>query len=294
MAWNGSGGSTTPQKSKMSVEKPSFVRGIVAGLLVVAIALGTAFYFTFGTSPQTVKREVEHKKDRIKEVSPALTTNKPEVVVKKDEINTNDPHRVVEVLSVTTNKSIGKIYARVRRADGLVGKVVTPVGKPIFKYGTDQLLQMMLCNSSAVGLPPMPMRRGGALDKEFLASLKDEIVITDGDSEKIRFQKETVIRARAEIKELMDKGYHFDDILNDYRRLTSENREIRNKAMRELNAIHESGDVEAERKYQITIDAALQQMGIDPLDKPMTSEERRAAHEERRAQRLFEKQNTPK
>ena len=62
--------------------------------------------------------------------------------------------------------------------------------------------------------------------------------------------------------------------------------------MRELNELHASGDVQGEREYQIRIDAALQQMGIDPLDKPMTPEERRAIRAERRAQRELEKTKT--
>ena len=309
MAWNGSDGAGHPANGKANRpagrgEQPArpqkaqgVKHGLLAGLIIVALGCAALWFFTRPAPPAPAQSTQRKAPSTIVAVKPAVApkVEKRSVEPVAKTIDTNDPHRVVEVLGVTTNASFGWVYTRVRRADGKIGKIVTPAHKPIFKHGTDQLLQMMLCQGPNVSLPPMPMRHGkDASDKAFLASLKDEIVINDDDSEKVRWQKEIVKQARAEIKELMDQGAHFNDILDDYTRLTSENREIRRMAQRELNEIHASGDTEGEREYQIKIDAALSQMGIDPLDKPMTAEERRAARAERIAQRELEKQNQGK
>ena len=267
-------------------------RGLIAGLIVVAVAVATWYFLS--PSPVSAPEVTPEKAPTLlpDNAKPIPKRTAPEAVKEVEQPeDTNDPHRIVEVVSVTTNKGFGTISMNVRCADGTTGIVVKPTYKPTFRHRTDQLLQMTLCANPNVPIPPMPMVGGGAHDKEFLESLNDEIVIEDDDSDVVRNQKAIVINARAQIKDLMDKGYHFDEIIEDYRRLTSENLEIRNEAMRELNAIHAAGDVQGERAYQIRIDAALQQMGIDPLDNPMTPDERRAMRAERRAQRELEKQN---
>lgn len=267
-------------------------RGLIAGLIVVVVAVA-AWYF-LSPSPASVPEVTPEKAPKLRpdNAKPISKSAEPEAVKAEEQPeDTNDPRRIVEVVSVTTNKGFGTISMNVRCADGTTGIVVKPTYKPTFRHRTDQLLQMTLCANPNVPIPPMPMVGGGAHDKEFLESLNDEIVIEDEDSDVVRNQKAIVINARAQIKDLMDKGYHFDEIIEDYRRLTSENLEIRNEAMRELNAIHAAGDTQGERAYQIRIDAALQQMGIDPLDNPMTPDERRAMRAERRAMRELEKQN---
>lgn len=58
MGWNGSGGTAAQEKPKASAKKPSPIRGLVAGLVVVALAAGAYFAFFSGSEkPQKVDTE---------------------------------------------------------------------------------------------------------------------------------------------------------------------------------------------------------------------------------------------
>ena len=103
------------------------------------------------------------------------------------------------------------------------------------------------------------------MDEEFRASLSIPIEILPDDSDKVVAMKKIVASAREEIKELMAKGEHFCDIVNDHHKLCSENGKIRSDAILELAEIKRSGDAEGAREYSIKMNAAFSQMGIAPI-----------------------------
>ena len=286
MSWN------RPIEKKEPVKERganiAWKRGLLCAVIVIVGSVGAWLFLSSGDKP-VLEPTTKKTAGRIKTVEPAATPKSVEVktndVPKVDE---NDPRRIVQVMSCTTNNSVGLIIEVVKRADGSTCEIRRPSHKPVFKYGTDQLLAMMLCQGKNHSIAPIPLRSGKGMDKAFLKSLEEPIVINDDDSDRVKEQKQTVIEARTQIKEMMDQGFHFSDILADHRRLFNENLDIRRKAMKELNEIHASGDAEGERKYRLKIDAALQQMGIEPLDDPMTREERMAAREASQLQKQQE------
>lgn len=153
----------------------------------------------------------------------------------------------------------------------------------VFQRATDTLIASYLQPPSG-GIMPPPMPIPGNAGKKFLESLDTPIEILDTDSEEVCRMKEAVIVARAQIKQMMDEGQSFEAILADHYKLTEENARIRRDAQRELDAIHAQGDAKGAEKYRRTIDLALQQMGIDPLDEPMTNaEKKRKRHLENEA-----------
>ena len=70
--WNGSGQKgATPQKPKATAKKPSPVRGIIAGLVIVLVAVAYFVFFSGSEKPQKEKVKVERAPTTIKQVTPA-------------------------------------------------------------------------------------------------------------------------------------------------------------------------------------------------------------------------------
>lgn len=147
-----------------------------------------------------------------------------------------------------------------------------------FDTASDQVIAMAL-QADEHGMAPMPLSKD--LEKEFLESLKREIVILDTDDEQTKALKEEVMATRTEIKKLLDQGQSFNQIMQEHQKLANENAKIRDDATVELKKILDSGDVEGAKAYKRKINIALGQMGIKGLSIPVTEEER----EERAASR---------
>lgn len=290
MSWNHP---SEKKVEKVSVGGVAWKRGLIAGGIVVVVAL-IAAWFVFSGADEADRDEKARKVGLIKETKPAVTakTNAVEVAEVKEE--TDPKKRIVEVVSCSTNKSFGRIVRVVRTADGKTHKEIHFLPPP-FKHGTDQMLAVVLNPNPNGGTLPMPrsmFMNSRDLDKEFRESLKDPIVINEDDSPKLQENKRKVMEAREQIKELMDQGLHFQEILDEHKRLLQENAEIRNKAMRELRELRKAGDKEGERQYQVTIDAALQQMGIEPMDDLDQKEALKAQRIKERAERQHQKENS--
>ena len=274
--WNRPG-----EAPKKAAKKPSPVRGVIAGALVVALAAGAYFAFFAGTGEKPQKAGKEKSPSAIKEVTPAPAPKAAEKPAPKAEEKQKAPNFDTNKWQLVNGFVIPK-GARLPR-NSLTNKQVS-----VYKYSTDSLIAGAIQPPSGTIMPPLPPLRDG-LDKVFLRSLNDPIEILDSDSPELRAQKEAVIVARAQIKEMMDQGMSFREVLQENRKLMMENAEIRRKAQDELNAIYESGDADGAKKYESVMNLALQQMGVEELDAPTTKEERREArhrkYEERRALR---------
>ena len=175
----------------------------------------------------------------------------------------------------------------------LTGEAVTPeqklyrkrlaaISNRVFKTASDQLLAMALSSDDSA-MPPLPI--GSSADTDFRKSLETPIEVLDSDSPEVRALKENIAEARAEMSRMLAKGYTVQEVLAERSKLVAENSEIRRNAERELRAIEESGDMESARKYANSVNAALQQMGIRPIDfgKPTVAQRVAEARERRRA-----------
>ena len=160
-----------------------------------------------------------------------------------------------------------------------------PLPPPTFDTASDQVIAMAI-QADEHGMPPMPL--SGSLEREFLESLKKEIVILDTDDEQTRSLKESVKATRAEIKKLMDEGMTFNQIMQEHQKLANENAKIRDDATLELKKILDSGDVEGAKAYKRRINLALDQMGIKGLSVAVTEEER-AERAAARRERMLER-----
>ena len=176
--------------------------------------------------------------------------------------------------------------------DSVDGTPDIPVPPPVFSNASDQILAMAV-SADAHGMPPMPISHN--IEAEFLASLKQEIVILDTDDESTRAMKEAVKAAREEMKRLIDSGMTVSQVLAEHQNLANENAKVRNDAMMELSELVRSGDIEGAKEYKRKINIALGQMGIEELTIPVTEEERAeraAARRERMLKKRAEQAKT--
>lgn len=284
MGWNGSGQKgTTPVQPKATAKKPSPVRGVVAGLLVVAISAGAYFMFFSGTEkPQKVEKE--RKQTTIKEVTPAAAPKvaeepKPE---KKSEPELPPSKRIVEMITVRTNED-GSVLERFRTADGkLRSRQSAP--KAIFECATDDLIAMAISGSnSGHAMPPMPTSNNA--DEEFRESLKKEIVINDDDPEKVKQIKQAVREGREVVKQLMAEGRTFNEIMANQQELVNGNVKLREEALKAAQELVDSGDSVGAAVYVSSANKVLEKAGADPVDVPPTREEKREAIRQRHRQK---------
>ena len=167
--------------------------------------------------------------------------------------------------------------------DSVSGTPDIPTPPPVFNNVSDQVLAMA-ASADAGAMPPIPISHNA--EAEFLASLKQEIVILDTDDERIRAIKETVKATREKMKLLIDNGMTVEQVLNEHQNLVNENAKVRNEAMIELSQLVKSGDIEGAKEYKHKISIALQQMGIEGLTIPVTEEERSERSAARRERRI--------
>ena len=101
----------------------------------------------------------------------------------------------------------------------------------------------------------------------FLASLTNEIVILETDSDKVREQKEFMISCRAQIKDIIDKGGTFEQAIREYQDRVNENANIRLSAIRKYQELM-AQDPDAAEDYRKVVNEELEKEGITPLAEP--------------------------
>lgn len=264
MSWNRP--AATPQnEQKKPSAKPTLKHGIIAGAAVVVLGLAALWIFSGGDA--TPKAKGEKKTGTIKEVKSAKGAHSEKVAFRGSEAGERTVVDAVTQTKAPTNE--------------VSGEALPP---PTFKKITDQHLVMLL-NPNSGPIPPFPPGVDVIPDKEFLESLKTPIIINDDDPENVKALKEKMIVARQEVKEAIDSGMSFGQVLNEYRDNFNENLKIQGQIREELDKIIESGDLAEARKYRTVMNLALQQMGIGEVDTPITEEEIAAAKERDREMR---------
>lgn len=137
------------------------------------------------------------------------------------------------------------------------------------KGEADQIIAFaMQATDFTGGMPPLPVMHypdGG--NATFLASLTNEIVILETDSDKVREQKEFMISCRAQIKEIIDNGGTFEQAIKEYQDRVNENANIRLSAIRKYQEL-KAQDPDAAEDYRKVVNEELEKEGITPLPEP--------------------------
>ena len=289
--WNGSGmgGNSTPVKPKVTAKKPSPIRGLVAGLMIV-LAAGAYFIF-FSGSEKTQKVESQKKPTKIEDAKPVQKSVKPSVEKPKSEKPKEEDiwlGKKVNRRTAVTNGTM--IVEYIYTEDGKKHKYYHDTTKPIFEHASDQMLAMATADNGR-SAPPLPSL-GRNFENQFADSLKTEIVIKDDDPEAVKEAKARVKQARQELLDAMGAGMSAQDVIMEHRKMMENNAAMRMDVVKGLKEYIEKGDTEGAQEYVEKMNQALEQMGIMKIEMPKTREEsiaeRKAKSEARRTQQQEE------
>ena len=260
-------------------------KAVAAILVLAAITAGGALWWMRRDGGIAPRPEAPKKPSLAKEVKPAVapkpagtakesSTNAPAAKADAPEPEMYLGKRVVSRQAVTN--ASGHSYTILRTEDGLTHRVnvVAPgKGRRLFKYSSDLLLAQALGTPGDGDMPPLML--DSDLDEQFARSLKEPVAFEDIDTEEERKLKETVMLAREDVKDLMKTGATFTEIMREHQSLAAENSEIRRKIALEAKKIRAEHGEDDAKEYLSKMNAALQRMGIAPLNRAVPNPRRR-------------------
>lgn len=269
MAWNrptsNTGNATSSSRPAGRGKMPRLRKGLIAGVIVVA--LGSAALWFFFSEPQTSTPKPRTAPSLIKSVKPAVApTNTVETV----QTNQIVPVAVLKtekypgerIIECHTNSSGIVLETTVDAQGRMTCHVIEP--PPIWNHAADELLATVISTPPGREMPPLP-DLSSLTDKEFLSACINPIKILPGDSEETKMLKMAVKEARKEIKERVLAGEHFRDILTEQHRLVNDNFEMRSTVSREYLKLVKEGDAEMASEYLRKANRVLEKMGLTPL-----------------------------
>lgn len=274
--WNGSDrrGNTAPVQPKVAAKKPSPIRGIVAGLLVVAVSAIACFVFFSGSEkPQTEKAEKE--RGRIKEVSPSSApTNKVETASTNDQKTAKKHDYRYDVPEGSYRAANGRLYTPtgrriLERPPARHIKLYDDKKPRVFKHmAENEILRLV---SQRGGLMPLPSYYGVAFEKSFQESLKTEIEIYPTDSEDVQQKKRDMIEIKKELAERVAAGESVCDIMRKTQEEFKQLALYKKDLIKNAKEIVESHDLTEQEinDYTEAANKILKERGAEPISSKM-------------------------
>ena len=273
--WNGSGmgGNSTPVKPKVTAKKkPSPVRGLLAGAVLVAAVCGAYFAF-FSGGEKSQKVIADKKPTRIKEAKPATApTNavpaKPKKKWPKWMKVPDDWDKPYPPQAYWPDGRLKEHSRYVKVITNKVSKANMPVEEQTFSNHAEQDIAALLImepGDTIVGSGPT---YGKAFVKQFLKSLETPIEFSDEDTPFQRDLKKSVIETKKDLKARYDAGEDIAKIMNDSFKELKELSLYRQELEDQVARIRkDKGDL-SDEDYKDLLDAAnkmLEERGCKPL-----------------------------
>ena len=272
MGWNGSGQKgAAPAQPKVTAKKPSPIRGLVAGCLVIILA-AIAYFAFFSGSEKPQSEKSDKGRSRIKEVTPAAgPTNKVEKVPEK-------PKRLSKLGSPIPDgveadeKGVLRYPGGARWLDPnrKVDKVRYETRySRLFKRSCDRQIAGILETEPGERLFGTLMIPKNFKD-EFLASLEDGYEYDKNDTEEDRKLKMAVYETKKDLKKRMDAGEDIVKIMKDSRAeleklgaYREDLKQLVNEHIRDENASDD--DV---KDFVAAANKMLEKEGLPPIKNP--------------------------
>ena len=259
-----------PAPSTPSPHKPSPFRGLIAGLIVIALAVAAWFYLL--PTLEQVKAKKSKKPSLIAEVAPEIAVTPNNSPVSPDNAAKGRSASAAATTAATESNSLLPDSAASAETER------RPRKEPALKLETDQLISMATSIPQDVPVPPLPVMSDSDTDK-FIEALSTPIEMDEKDSDDVRRLKESVQSIRLEIAQIMqaDPNLTLSEILNEHREIANHNTKCRSDVIDEINELVEAGDLESACRVRDTMNIAFQQIGVPELEMPITPEEKTEA-----------------
>lgn len=259
MAWNGSNGTANVPKTP-TAKAPSKVRGIVAGLAVVAIAAVCVVMF-MGKSEKPVEK-TEKKPVKIKEVTPASAPTSM-VEVAKEEI----PYWKVDASQTNgfTREMMHKWLDRHAPEPRRFKRIEKRSKWHIFSHKSENMIASLLRKKPGTGY--VGSIRLDGYTEDFLKSCQEPIIVNQDDDEYTKQLKREMVETKIAIKERIDAGERLEDIIqstrDEYRKLAQFKQSLM-KEVRDLlkTEARTKEDIDA---FEESANKMLAEKGIAPI-----------------------------
>ena len=259
--WNKPSGAAKPEP-----KKPSAMRGIIAGGVIV-LAACAALFFLFSGGEDAPKAKAEKERGRIKEVTPAAAPKaEAEPVEKKEPPKPRGPQKVgesrdgwIKLPNGRLIKDTGAIHCAPARLS---------LEDQVFDRSTDRSIANLLTvepGTMFIGDSSMYYKN---FTEKFLESLKEPIIITHDDSEDVKLLKQGVIDARKELKARYDAGEDLGAIMRESREQMRELGLYREELEQQVREIVKTKDELTDSDLKDLLGAAnkmLEERGVKPI-----------------------------
>ena len=224
MAWN----RPSEGAAKPAPKKPSAMRGVVAGLVVVALAAACVFIFMGkGEKPQ-VEKEVK-KPTAIKEVKPAVVAQKQKPAAEEDPavaaLRKKYPGEIppgwkkpYHPLAYRPDGSLKRYSRYVHVITNSTPRWAIPIVEQTFKQTAERDIANILMITPGDELVGQ-VRYDKSFKDRFIASLNHTITVDEeNDTSAQKDLKDAVIAAKKELKQALDRGEDIVEIMNETRK----------------------------------------------------------------------------
>ena len=267
--WNRSSSDNEVQAKKQGGGMPTYIKGIVAGLIVVV--LGAAVAWLFWPEGEVRQDAASTKRSRIKEVEPAAA---PKAEVKTNVVKKLRPQEIGEIRNGYRLLANGKLHRVKGVSTSHVARVT--LADKIFECSTDRTIGNMLTVRPGTGMIGDSSMYFNTFEKNFRKSLKTEIVINPDDTDEVRELKEAVRDTRADLKARMDAGEDIAQVMRDAREELRQLSVYRDELTKEVERIASDPDKDFSDKDMDDLIGAANAMLAERGVKPLTMNSRRA------------------
>jgi len=257
-----------PQAKAAHRGSPKVTRGIIAGLVVVVLALAAWHFFAAKMEdqmPETIR--APKKASKIVETTPEPFIPKPlEVKVEPPKPDPNArPTKVGEVVNGYVLLPSGRLHKR----QGVITNSVASRAKGayhIFDHACDNEIACYLSIKPGDALVG-PVRYTGRFKEKFLESLKTPIIVTQDDTPEQAQLKRDVIAAKLELKDALDRGEDIEQIMLDTRQELQDLARYKMELRKQFNELRRSEGA-TEEDIDMLLEACnkmLESKGIEPM-----------------------------
>lgn len=257
---------------------PTHMSKVVKGCVVLSLVVLIIIAVRLLSGQNNVVKQPKSSTKQIVLTQTTPRTTKPSTTVTNNQIKSGPPRPVIGktptgqdyvAFTAQTNSIDGVIIERYQLPDGSWKRFVNLSTKEnqIFDNEIDSMLATIASIPLTQELPPMPIVSGN-LEDQFKKAIEHPIIIREDDNERVKQAKANVIALRLEMADLLREGYTVKQILDENQTLRQDNIQYRHELQCELNELCANGDHEGARQFFETMNAALADRGVLPLQMP--------------------------
>lgn len=268
--WNGSDRKgAAPVQPKVTAKKPSPVRGLIAGGVVVVLAV-VAYFVFFSGAEKPQKEATTKERSRIKEVTPAAAPKFAEEVEEKKpkvEIKNVEGGRIMKYVDGKPAWLYPRIPISAHPITNHIGEASWE--SKVLECRSDVEIAFLLNRepgTQVLGFTDY----GISFESDFKESLKKPIVINPDDTPEAKALKEAVIEARKELVSRMNAGENLADVMAETEKSLQELGMYREEIKKMVEEKGEDGDLSASDIKDLlgAANMMLEERGAKPMEMP--------------------------